>query len=162
MLQQHPPFLDAPPLQRYGIPSYVIGTNPAAAGSFTRTVDGGVFERYVAISCRLVTDANVANREVVVQYRDSDGNVIDQNGINSVVTAGSTEDFFFNAFQPLVVVTVNSSALIPLHPVMLLPTWSMRILLVNAQAGDQLSRIRLVLEQFYSDADVPGREPWEY
>ena len=156
------PLLDAPPLQRYGLPQYVIGANPAVATAFVRTVDGGVYERYVGIAVRLVTDANVANREVVVQYRDTDGNVVDQNGINATVAANTTADYFFSAFQPGVVATVNASSLVPLHPELLLPSWSMRIFVVNVQAGDQLARIRMRLEQFYSDAELPGREPWEY
>ena len=162
MHTQRPPFVDAPPAKRLGYPSYVIGANPAAGAAFVRAVDGGVYERYVGIGVRLVTDGNVANREVVVQYRDTDANVVDQMGINATVAANSTADYFFSVFQPLVVATVNLSSLVPLHAEMLLPSWSMRIFIVNVQAGDQLSRIRMRIEQFYSDIDIPGRDPWEY
>lgn len=150
------PFVDSPPLERYGIPRYESGTNPAAGASFTRTTDGNFYERYVAIGVRLVTDANVANREVVVQYRDPDGNVYNQAGINTVVAANLTADYFFSAFTPEAVATVNSSALVPLPPLLLLPTHSMRLLVVNVQAGDQLSRIRLKFEQFYTDITPVG------
>lgn len=144
------PTLDAPPLVRYGLPQYVIGANPAAGASFTRTTDGNFMERYVSISVRLVTDGNAANREVVVQYRDTDGNVYAQNGINATVAASLTADYFFSAFTPEVVATVNSSSLIPLQAQLLLPTHSMRIFIVNAQVGDQLSRIKMGIEAFYT------------
>jgi hypothetical protein len=153
------PFVDSPPLQRYGWPIYLPAANPAAGNHFVRTVDGQFLERYVGIAVRLATDANVANREIVVQYRDTDGNVVDQNGINAVVAAGTTADYFFSIFQDGVTATVNSSALVPLHAELLLPTWSMRIFVVNVQAGDQLSRIRLRYEQFYSDSPKPGKDP---
>lgn len=158
----YPPLLDSPALQRYGIPKYEIGTNPAAGAHFVRTIDGSVYERPISIGVRLVTDANVAAREVVVQYRDTDGNVIAQNGINATVAANLTADYFFSAFQPEAVATVNLSSLVPLQAELLLPTWSIRIFVVNVQVGDQLSRIRIVLEQFYSDVFIPGRDPDDF
>lgn len=158
----YPPTLDAPPLQRYGIPEYIIGANPAAGAHFVFTVDGGQYVRPVSIGARLVTDGNAASREVVVQYRDSDANVIAQNGINTTVPAGQTADYFFSAFQPEAVATVNASALVPLQAELLSPTWSLRIFVVNVQVGDQLSRIRMVAERFYSDVPLPGRDPDDY
>lgn len=149
------PTLDSPPLVRYGLPQYVIGANPAAGAHFTRTTDGNFFERYVSIAVRLVTDGNAANREVVVQYRDTDNNVYAQTGINATVAASLTADYFFNAYTPEVVATVNSSSLVPLPSQLLLPTHSMRIFIVNVQVGDQLSRIKIATEQFYTAGQPP-------
>jgi hypothetical protein len=155
--QAQPPSLDRPPLQRYGLPDYVIGQNPAAGAHFVFNVDGQQYVNLVSLTVRLVASAAVAAREVVVQYRDTDGNVWVQNGINTTVTAGNTADYFFGAFIPEVVATVNGSSLVPLAPILLPPTWNIRVFVANIDVADQLSRIRFILERYYSNPVAPGR-----
>lgn len=152
----HVAALDSPPLQRYGFPQLVKGTSPAAATDFTQEVAGTYYARLVSVFCRLVTDANAANREVVVEYRDQDANRYALAGASTVVTASATQDYAFCAFQPEVVFPVDSTILVPLPPILLGPTDDFRIHLVNAQAGDQLSLIRFKWELFYSNPPIPG------
>lgn len=142
------PLLDAPPLERYGIPSLEYGASPAAGADFSQSVEGQYYARLVSVFVRLVADANVASREVVVEYRDAGNNRYALAGINTTVTASNTADYYFSVFQPEAVATVDSSALVPLPAILLRPTDNFRIHIVNAQAGDQLSRIRYVWERF--------------
>lgn len=150
------PVYDAPRLARYGYPEYVKGASPAAGAHFTQAIGGGFFTRLVSLSARLVTSAAIANREVVVQYLDDDSTVYHQDGINTVVTASNTADYFFSVFTPEAVATVNNSALVPLAGIMLPPTHSIRVFVVNIQAADQLSLVRFVQERFYTTGQPPG------
>lgn len=70
------PVLDAPPLQRIGLPEYVKAASPAAGANFSQAIDGSNFVRLVTVWCRLVTDANVGNRTVYVEYRDPEANTV--------------------------------------------------------------------------------------
>jgi len=153
------PALDYPAAYRFGRAEYVKGTAPAAGAHFTQTVGGDLFVRLLTVSARLVTDATVASRELVLQYRDNDGTVYAQQGINATVAASQTADYFFSAFQPQVVATVNGSSLVPLWPLILVPTHDFRLFVVNVQAGDQLSRIRFVWERFYTTGAPPSYTP---
>lgn len=144
------PDLDSPPLVRYGLPEYVLGASPAAGADFTQAVDGNFFARLISVHARLVTDANAANRTVCVEYRDGNGNRYMLSGTATTQAATLTADWIFSAFQPATVAAVDTSNLVPLVPMLLLPTHDFRVHVVNVQAGDQLSRIRFVWERFYT------------
>lgn len=152
----HVAALDSPPLERYGLPEQRNGTSPAANTDYTKAIDGRYYARLITVFCRLVTDGNAANREVVLEYLDSGGNRFALSGASTTVPASSTYDYAFSAFQPEVVYPVDTSILVPLSPVLLGPTESFKLHLVNGQAGDQLSRIRYRWELFYSDPPTPG------
>lgn len=143
------PTLDAPALQRYGLPSFERHTSPAAGADFSYAVTGQYYVRLVALHCKFVADANVASREVVVSYEDAGGLRYTVAGINTTVTAGNTGYYEFNAFQPEAVATVDSSALVPLPPILLTATQVFKLHVVNVQVGDQLSEIRTIMERFY-------------
>lgn len=151
------PTLDAPALERYGYPELVYGTSPAAGADFSVQFGGQFFQRIVSVVVKLVTDGTAANREVVVSYEDAGGNRFGLCGINATVAASSTAYYAFSAFQPEVVATVDSTALVPLHPLILRPTDVFKIHVVNIQATDQLSAIRYVQERFYTHGQPPGR-----
>lgn len=153
------PALDSPPLQRYGFPELVYGAQPAAGAHFTPTMDGRFHVRLVSLYCKFVADANVASREVVVEYREAGALRYALAGINTTVTAGLTAYYAFSAFQPEAVATVDSSALVPLPGIILPPTHDFRLYVLNVQAGDQLSAIRFVWERFYSVGPESGNGP---
>jgi hypothetical protein len=156
---QYVPFLDSPALQRFGPPEVFYGAQPAAGTDFTLAIDGGQAVRIISVFCRIVTDGTVASREVVLEYRDQQANRFDLMGIPVTVSAGSTNDYCFSAFQPVATSPSDATLLVPLHPSLLMGSWSARLHIVNVQAGDQLSRIRIKLERFYSDFPPPGRDP---
>lgn len=155
-------YLDTPALQRYGLPERIIAASPAVATDFTQNVDGQFYARLVGVFCRLVTDANAANRQVVVDYRDVAGNRYDVSGPNAVQAATLTVDYCFSAYAPEEKTAVDGTTIVPLHPLLLLPTDQFRIHVAAVQAGDQLSRIRFTWERFYSDVPLPGRSPSDY
>lgn len=144
------PLLDAPPLQRFGLPELVYGVSPAAATDFVAEMPGQYFTRILSVFCRLMTDATVADREVVVEYRNANNDRFALAGAAATVPASSTVDYFFSAFLTTDIFTVDGSVLAPLPPILLMPTFDFRIHVVSAQAADQLSRIRFEREQFFT------------
>lgn len=150
------PELDAPALIRFGGPEVVYGTSPAAGADFSAEVGEGYLSRLVSVFARLVTDANVASRELVVEYRDGQDQRLQLYGAPVTVSASDTVDYAYSVFQPRAEWEVDSSILVPLGPFLLEPSWDFRLHVVNVQAGDQLSRIRYVRERFYPLDAVPG------
>lgn len=148
--------METPGLLRYGWPSLFTPPAPAAGASYSYTIPGNYLVQPLSVHVRLVADANVASREVVVEYQDAAGSRFDLNGVATTVTAGLTADYVFSAYQAVAEFTVASSALVPLHPVILVPTEILKITVVNIQATDQLSLIRIRWQQFESNSPVPG------
>jgi hypothetical protein len=148
------PLLDSPPLVRYGLPEYVKGDAPAAAAHFVQAMEGRYHTRLISVICRLVTDANAANRTVVVEYRDDGDLRYFLNGAPVTQAASTTTDWFFNSFLGQPDWEVDGTILVPLAPLLLPPTHDFRIFVDNVQAGDQLSQIRFVWERFYSDTSL--------
>lgn len=149
------PLLDSPPLVRYGLPELVKGTNPAAAAAFAETVEGGHFQRLVAVIVRLTPDANVANRQLYVEYRDDGGVRTAIAGAPVTVPASDVTDFFFSAYLGQPDWEVSSTVLVPLPPILLLPGHDWRIAVDNMQAGDTLTRIRYWRERFETEHQPP-------
>lgn len=148
------PVLDSPPLRRYGPPELVFGANPAAGAHFAAEVGQGYWARLLSVHVRLVTDANVANRELVVEYRDVQDQRFALYGAPVTVPASDTVDYVFSVFQPRAEWEVDSAVIVPLGADLLYPGTDFRLFVVNVQAGDQLSRIRFQRERFYPPDDV--------
>lgn len=148
------PELDAPPLERYGFPDWDAFTTPAAGASFTHTCDGRYYTRFVSIRAKLVTDANVASRQLVCEYLDPSDRIFMTHGGALTVAASTTVYFYFQTMTDTAEWEVNSSVIVPLTPVLLPPTFKLKLNLVNVQAGDQLSQVYAVRERFYSDAPL--------
>jgi hypothetical protein len=151
--------LDSPPLVRYGLPEYRLGDAPAAAAHFVQAVEGAFFVRLVSLHVRLVTDANAANRTVLVEYRDDADRRYDLSGAPVTQPASTTTDWIFSAFQAQAEWEIDGTVLVPLHPVLLLPTHDFRVFVDNVQAGDQLSLVRFVWERFYTTSQPSQAVP---
>jgi hypothetical protein len=143
------PVLDSPGLARFGYPELVKGSSPVAGAHFVQSVDSGLAARLLSVHVRLVTSATVADRQVVVEYRDEADNRFMLCGPNATQAASLTGDYIFSVFQPLVVATVDSSILVPLAPILLYPAFDFRIYVAAIDTTDQLSRVRFVWERFY-------------
>jgi len=148
------PLLDSPPLVRYGLPEYVRGDAPAAGAEFTQEIEGRYHVRLLTFFVRLVTNATVANRTLRLEFRDDADRVFDVCGNPVTYPASSTEDYSFSVWQPRGEWEVSATNLVPLHPILLPPTFDFHIEVTNIQVGDQLSAISWWWERFYSDADV--------
>lgn len=129
----------------------IKGVAPGAAADYAVTMEGRYLTRLEAVFCRLTTDGNAANREVVLEYRDGEALRFALFGAAVVVTASDTVDYSFVAERTESAWPVDDSILVPIVPLPLLPTESFRLHIVNVQAGDTLTRIRYTWERFYTD-----------
>jgi hypothetical protein len=148
------PLLDAPPLRRYGRPSLEYGPSPAAATAFVQTVEGAYLVRLLTLYCRLTPDANAANREVTLEYRNAADERFYLAGAAVTVPASDVTDFMFSAYLGEATWEVDSTVLVPIAPLILEPTFDFRVNVLNAQVGDTLTRIRFVWERFFTDSPV--------
>lgn len=149
------PDLDSPPLHRYGYPSLERRPSPAAGAHFVEGISGAFYVRLISFFCRVVTDANVASRTVVLEYRDDTDLRFVMAGAPVTQAASTTSDYAFQAWLGQPDWSVDDTVLAPLVPLLLLPTWDFRLYLDNVQAGDQISQVRFVWERFYTGAP-PG------
>ena len=149
------PLLDSPPLIRRGLPEYVQRPSPAVATAFREAIPGQYFARFITVFCRVVTDANVANRTVAIEYRDHEQNRMVLAGAPVVQTATTTTDYAFTAWLGQPDWAVISTVLVPIPPLLLLPTFDMGIIIDTVQAGDQISRVRFMWETFYTTDQPP-------
>lgn len=152
------PVLGAPPLRWFSPPSLEVGATPAAGQNFVRTVDDGHWWRLTSLFVRLVNDANAANRQVQLQYRDQEDNIYYISTPPVTWPASETHDHSFSAWTGQADWTSTLPTVVPLAPLLLQPGHDFAIVVSNIQATDALSRIRFVVEKFYapSSADYPA------
>lgn len=144
------PELGAPPLRRFAPPALVVGASPGAATEFTQEINDGMWWRLLTLFVRLTTDANAANRTLRIEYRDEAANLLHVNGNAVTYPASSAEDFSFSVWHPRGEWEIEPDTnLVPLAPLLLLPSWDFNINVDNMQAADTLTRIRFVVEKFY-------------
>lgn len=134
-----------------GFSELVERPNPAAGADFAEVLDSRYLTRLRSLHCKFVTTADVADRQVVLEYRTDQGRRFALHGAATVVTASSTVYYEFNAEQYVAEFTVDSSALIPLSGMWLPGGYNFRVHLVNANALDQLSEIRFWADRLYTD-----------
>lgn len=130
--------------------AFTIDT-PAAGADASVTMEGRYTTRLVCLHAKLVTDNNVANREVVLSYRDQGALRYSLDGAAVTVAASTTFEYVFKRGIGTAEFPCDSTALIPMTPIFLPPAWSLLVHVVNRQAGDQLSELRGVWERFYTD-----------
>lgn len=124
------------------------GTQPAAGANYTLNIPGQFATRLLAVTFRLVCDANAANRVVTVDYLDGAGNTYCSSGAAAVITANQTQDYFGHVDHGTAEWNTNTPVFFPLADVILTPGRQMQITVANKQAGDQLSRIFKVWERY--------------
>jgi hypothetical protein len=99
----------------------------------------------------LVTDANVANRTVVVQFEDSAGTVLAATAAAVQQAAAQTVAYSF-ALGLLPGGAIASGVVTgPLPALFLEPSRKVRVRAAGMQAGDHFSNVVLVVEQFSTD-----------
>lgn len=122
----------------------VVGASPAAAANYVGAVPVNARSQLSLLSCQLVADANVANRFIEIQlHRGANVYVLGHSFTAHVATNTLKYLAFAGAGAPFS--TVNDSYLFNLPDVpMFLENDTVRIVVVNIQAADQLSAIRLI------------------
>jgi len=134
-----------------GIRELVKGDTPAAGADFSLTMEGRYITRLLSVHVRLVSDATVANREVVLEYRNDANLRYELAGAPVTWPASSTVDYEFNIHQGQAEWVVDSSVLVPLPRTFLPEGFNLRIHVVNIQATDALSAIRIYWERYWTD-----------
>jgi hypothetical protein len=125
----------------------VPGTAPAAGANFSLTSPGRPGWRLVAVLFRLVTDANVADRAVTVDYDDGNGTLFGSNGVGFVVAASTTELFAFQENIGQAAWNTRSQAFAPLLPAEFQGGRKLQINVLGIQATDQLDRIVMTFQR---------------
>lgn len=147
------------PVEYLGEPASVIrgfrellkGDSPAVATDFSYTLEGRYITRLLSLHVRLVADANAANREVVLEYRNDANLRYMLAGAPVTWPANTTVDYDFGVWQGQAEWVVDSSVLVPLPAAFLPAGYNFRVHVVNMQATDQLSAIRFQCERFWTD-----------
>jgi hypothetical protein len=124
------------------------GPSPAAGAGFRFTVPGTYVTMVQAISFRLVTAADVANRVAVVSFLDSNGTPYAPIAAPFTQAASLTTDYTFAVgIQQF---GANNAANIGagLPPLRLQAGISVAVSIVNVAATDQISQARLLLAQW--------------
>jgi hypothetical protein len=125
----------------------VLGTTPAAGASYSLTSPGRPGWLLLAVTFRLVTDANVADRAVTVDYDDGNGSLMASNGFGAVVAASTTELFAFQANIGQAAWNTRGQAFAPLLPAEFQGGQKLQINVLGVQATDQLDRIVMTFQR---------------
>jgi hypothetical protein len=144
----------APYVRGCGTVEIVQGSQPAAAAGFAFAPPGQYVSLLVSLTFTFVTDANVANRSVRLEWDDGNGLIFAGEGTGGVVLASTTARFRANIDRGSADWDLNSFAYLGLPLIFLQPGQLFRISLTNAQAADQLSAIVMNWERFSSGAPV--------
>lgn len=126
----------------------VAGASPAAGANFQLKPDARWIHRLVACSFTFVADANAANRQLTLEYKDAAGAAFCVDGRALVVTANLTRRFNGSIARGSGEDAANADAYFVLTPVFLIPGHTLNIIASAIQAGDQLSAIQFLFDRF--------------
>lgn len=131
-------------------------SSPTVATDWTITAPGNLVLRVVSLVARLVTDANVANRQV--SFSADDGtNTWWATLFSAAQAAGATVDYVIHtAATRDGTATVLLSAPIPSQGLLLHPGNRLVAATTNKQVGDQWSAIRALVDEIPTDTPMAG------
>ena len=127
--------------------------NPAPGANLSYSFPGSEYTRVVAVTFKLVTSAQAATRTVLLNYVDGSGVAMGQFSPNFTQTATNTCVYTFgldlNVFG-----ASNAAALgAPLFEMFLRRGQKLTTAITNIQTSDQISNVRLVVDQ----VSAPGQ-----
>ena len=135
-----------------GYQELVTPTDPAAGHSYTLKVAGDASVRLISCAFNLTTSAVAGNRIVTVQYGSPQGQVWAADGAGVVVTASSAAQQFYGSNQRTVGEwQTPGPVLFPLWGGFMAAGSQITVNVADADAGDQLDAIVLLLEKFQND-----------
>lgn len=148
-----PPYLTEPvDFTKHGFRESVKGASPAAATDYSVTLSPRYVTLLESVFVRLVCDATVANREVVLEYQTNEALRFAVFGAPVVATASQTVDYVFVAGPKTSEWPIDSTIMVGFTPLPLVGSEIWKLHIVNAQAADQLSRIRWTVRRFFTDS----------
>jgi hypothetical protein len=126
----------------------VAVANPAVATGFTYTVGGSYWERLASLSFVLTSDANAANRAVLLRMKDGTGATLAAVPTAAVQVAAKVYTYTYSGVQAPATDAVGLANIQPLPRLFLQPGFSVVVTIGAVQAGDQVSAIRVYREAF--------------
>ena len=127
---------------------------PAAGADFDDAFDSALFQSGTRLLINniyftLVTDANAANRFVIVEIEDQHGRVFYHNTHATAITASLDTDFNLSPnIQYRDWEAVGLSVCLPIPEIYVSQNYSLTITVTNIQVGDQLSEV-VIRGDFY-------------
>jgi len=140
-----------------GLQEPFIGATPAAGAGFTFTCDGFGVRRLQTLVVQLVTSSAVAARYLTVEWIGADGNAYAVAAVTATQAASLTNRYVFGAEYGGASFNTGTDGFAALPRVYLMPGDQLKILVANIDTGDQLSKIRGVMERYPIDGSgLPG------
>jgi hypothetical protein len=121
---------------------------PPAGAGFTRQVSGADTWRVLAVTFQLVTSAGVANRVPRVEYVDGSGVVFAVAGAPFIQAGALTTLYSFSVGAQQFGAAGAAAVGGPLPDLELDVSMAIRVAVAAVQAADQISRVRLYVEQY--------------
>lgn len=137
-------------------PVYV--QSPAAGASWSHKVDGRYWERLLSVYYVYTASAVVANRTSQLNLVDQNGAVVLVVGAGATVTAGQTKFCSLQIGNPTVEGGIPSGAVGWLPDFLVPMDWSWQLAVANEDAGDTVTGIVLLVQQFPNDAAVTAAD----
>lgn len=122
--------------------------SPSPGQSFRLPVTGEAVVTPLSIMARLTTSATVAQRSLTVEYRDDADVRYLVAGAPVTLPASQAQSFCWHPLAGDVAWPVDDAAIAPLPQQFVYPGFAIVLKLGNAQAGDQLDQVRIMVEKF--------------
>ena len=115
----------------------VTGSNPAANAEISQTIPSSFVWRPKAIQFQLVTDANVATRQVHIEIQDNETSKLIDIPASGTQAAGLTRNYTFAQFPGTTPPNADNEIITALPQDLVLPTdWIIKTTTTNKQVGD--------------------------
>jgi hypothetical protein len=129
--------------------SAIIGRpNPAASTGFTYSCPGTAEQIVQAVTFKLVTDAQAADRIAVLSFKDQDGTTFAAIASPFTQAASLTTLYTFSVGTTQFGADDAANIGVPIPPFKLTVGLSLVLTLTAKQSGDQVSDVRLAVQQF--------------
>lgn len=133
-----------------GVIRSITGTNPAAGAEWQETVPTNARWRFHSLVARLVTDATVANRSLLVTFDDG-ATVVAMAGANNSQAASLTVDWALIAGAVGATSAGNQRFLTHTPGLMLAGGFRINSVTLNLQAGDNWAAPQFLVEEWIED-----------
>jgi len=137
---------------REGFADLIAGAQPAAGIDYGYVVPGEAVVRPLAVFARLTTSAVPGDRAGMLEFRSSDGQVYAVAGTDVTVGGASSAGFNYLAGLGESMRPLGDVAMAPMPRLVLWPTFQLAVRIVNGDAGDQLSGVRLMVERWTTES----------
>lgn len=139
------------PLWEQPGPERQLVANPAAGADWTVSVPGQQLRRVISVYMKLVTDANVANRQPILRAASVAGDIIWEIEVAASQTASQTRVYMFARTMGSQFNGVSNNRHFPLPDTQLQGADVLRTVTTGIQVGDQYSLVAISWERIDQD-----------